>query len=89
MKKSLLKSIPMSWVAMLLIAIVLVCTFQLRTEWWAFIDIFFFFMMAFCHAVACTVARMGVSISRRLDMVALMCGILGVVAFIVEWALYA
>lgn len=84
-----MKSAPMAWAAMLLIAIVLVCTFQLRTEWWAFIDIFFFFMMAFCHAVACTVARMGAAISRRLDTVALVCGILGVIAFIVEWALYA
>lgn len=46
-------------------------------------------MMAFCHAVACTVARMGTAISRRLDTVALVCGMLGVVSFIVEWVLYA
>lgn len=82
-----MKSAPMAWAAMLLIAIVLVCTFSLRPAWWAFIDIFFFFMMAFCHAVACTAARMG-NVAKQLDLVALVCGILGIVALLAEGMAY-
>lgn len=87
MKKPIMKSAPMAWAAMLLIAIVLVCTFSLRPAWWAFIDIFFFFMMAFCHAVACTAARMG-NVAKQLDLVALVCGILGIVALLAEGIAY-
>ena len=89
MKTPLHKSAPMAWAAMLLIAIVLVCTFQLRTYWWAFIDIFFFFIMAFSHAIACSFARINPGASRRLDTIALICGVAGIIALIVECIIYA
>lgn len=86
---TLLKSAPLAWGAMILIAIVLVLTFRLRPCWWAFIDIFFFFMMAFSHAAACSLVKISPAASRTLDLAALVCGIAAVAALIVEWILYA
>lgn len=88
MVKSLKKSTGLAWGGVLLVVIILVSTFTFRPVWWAFIDIFFFFLAAFCHAVACTFSRMNPPASSRLDKLALVCGILAVVAMIVEYVLY-
>ena len=88
MKKRILNSGAMAAGALILIIVILVCTFQLRSYWWAFCDIFFAFMMVFLHGAAILFRKMNPASSRRLDFLALICGILTVVSLIVEWALY-
>lgn len=84
-----LKNKSMAWGALLLIMIILVCTFSLRPYWWSFFDIFFLFMMAFCHAVALTIEKMNRNSASKLETIALIMGILAIVSFIVEGLLYA
>lgn len=88
MKNTILESKPAALAAFILIIILLVATFSLRGPWWTFIDIFFLFMMAFTHLIAATTASRNRYAASRLDKIACVCGIAGVVAFIAEWIIF-
>ena len=65
--KRLIKNKLTAFLAICLIIVVLILTFKLRTVWWGFIDIFFFFMAAFTHLVAVFIADRSPVESRTLD----------------------
>ena len=72
---------------MILIMAVIVMTFSLRTEWWCFADIFFAFMMVFCHLIALYLMKFNSYASRKLDTMAMVFATLAVVSLIVEYIL--
>lgn len=81
----ILSSKGAAWLAFLLMIIVLVATFGMRTAWWDFFDIFFAFMMVFCHVIAVTITKYNKFAAARLDRIALVMGVLAVLSFIGEW----
>lgn len=83
----LLKSKIAAWVMMAVIIAFLCFTFSMRTVWWAYIDVFCAFMMAFCHLLALNFLKISVAASRKLDNIAIVFGILFVIAFLVEYML--
>ncbi len=86
--KRVLRSTPLAFGALLLVMLILVLSFKLRSYWWSYFDIFFAFMMVFCHLIALMFAKINARASARLDFIALICGILTVVGFVVEWVLF-
>lgn len=80
-----LQSKATAWGAFLLIVIMLVLTFSLRWAWWAFFDLFFFFMMVFCHLVAVYIQSYSRMASSKLEIAAFVCGILGILSLIGEY----
>ena len=75
-------------VAFFLVIIVIILTFGLRPAWWAFIDLFFAFMAAFCHLVALYLGRMNPYIGKRMEMFALIFAVLTVLSFVGEYIAY-
>ncbi len=63
-------------------------TFRFRTLWWMFIDMFFAFMTVFSHLMAVYVVKFNIHSSRKLDFMAVLFGILTVVAIIAEIVVY-
>ena len=82
---NVMQSRAAAWGGLVLVLVVMVLTFSLRTEWWTFIDQFFLFMMAFCHLAACYLTKVSFLASRKLDVFALICGILFVLALLGEY----
>lgn len=74
-----------AWAAFILVLVLLVGTFNLRTVWWAFIDIFFAFMAAFTNLLAVTVNRLNPYVSNKLYLWAFIFCILWVLSLIGEW----
>ena len=74
------------WVGVLLAVVILgIClTFTMRQVWWCFIDIFFFFMAAFLQLMSLILAKAGVKAAAKLQMIALVCLILAVLALVGE-----
>ena len=83
-QKHFIKSKLLAWAAFALVIAMIVMTFMLRGEWWSFIDVFFLFLMAFCHLMAVYMIKVP-RLSSQLDTCALVCAILGLVAFLVEY----
>ena len=81
----LIQSKATAWGAFLLIVIMLVLTFSLRSVWWAFFNVFFLFMMVFCHLVAIYLKRYSPLASGKLDAAAFVFGILGILSLIGEY----
>ena len=81
----LLESRAAAWTALILVIILIIVTFRMRSVWWSFIDLFFVFMMVFSHLAALFMKRMSPQAGRTLDRVALVCGVLTVAAFIGEY----
>lgn len=86
--KKILQSSVFSWIALILVIILLCLTFRMRTAWWAFIDIFFAFMMVFLHLMSVYLGRKLSGIGKQLDVVSFIMGVLMVISFIVEWILF-
>lgn len=82
---NVLKMRVAAWGALVLIVMWLV--FQLNTPepWWSYISIFFAFMMTFCHLAALYVWKISKAASRKLDVVALVMGVLFVISLITLW----
>lgn len=80
----LLKSKIATIIVLLIVVAAIALTFNLRTAWWSFIDIFCAFMMVFCHLFALLLYKMSPHACRKLDFIALVFGILFVISFIVE-----
>lgn len=74
-----------AWLAFALVLTLMGTTFTLRTEWWAFIDIFFAFMAAFINLVAVTVKKINPVVSRMLNRWTAIFCVLFILAFIGEW----
>ncbi len=74
------------WVGVLLAVVILgIClTFTMRQVWWCFIDIFFFFMAAFLQLMSLIFAKASVKAAAKLQMIALVCLILAVLALVGE-----
>lgn len=75
-------------VALFLLAIVVagvILSFERRTEWWMFGDIFFAFMMTFSHLMALTLGKLNPPAARKLEYAACIFGVLFVVAFLIEF----
>ena len=83
--KKILRSKLTAWIAFAVVIVLLVVTFQIRTVWWAFIDIFFAFMAAFVNLVSVTVEKINPIVSRKLNFWTLVFCILFILAFIGEW----
>lgn len=84
----LLKSKILSLIALLLVVIVIVLTFRMRDQWWMFIDMFCAFMMTFCHFAALLLEKVNPFSSKKLDIIALVFGVLFVISFIVEFFIF-
>lgn len=69
---------------LLLVIVAICCTFPHRMVWWAFIDVFCFFMGTFIHLMSTLQPLALQSISRKLDLVAMIFCLLGIVALIGE-----
>lgn len=80
-----LKSKTAAWAVFVLVVILVVATYSLRSAWWTFTDIFFIFMAAFSHLIAVNINKFNPYASRRLDLVALVFFILFIVALIGEY----
>lgn len=84
----LLHSKAAAWCAMILVLLVVIFTFRLRTVWWAFIDEFFMFMAVFCQLVACYIHKYNKQICKKLQTCSLVFLILMLLAFIGEYIAY-
>jgi len=80
----LLKSKAVAWCAMLLVIVVIVLTFPARSEWWLFFDIFFAFMMVFCHLAALYLEKLVGHVARKLETCVFVFAVLTVLSLIVE-----
>ena len=86
--KRVLKSKLTAWLAFALVVVLLVVTFRMRVVWWAFIDIFFAFMATFVNVLSVSVCRINPVVADKLNTAAFILGILFIVSFVVEWALF-
>ena len=86
--KPIMKSKAAAWAAFVVIVILMAITFGLRPVWWTFADMFFAFMMVFCHLMAVYLVKLNIHSSRKLDFMALVFGILTIVALIAEYVAY-
>ena len=75
--------------ALVLVVLLIIFTFSMRKfAWWMFIDIFFFFMAAFNHLIALSIANLNQFASKKLDNLAMLMLILAVIAFIAEFVAF-
>lgn len=81
----ILKSKSAGWLAFLIIICVCVLTFSLRVVWWSFFDLFFAFMMVFCHVIALTIEKYNGFASAKLEKIAMVMAVMTVVALIGEF----
>lgn len=84
----MLKSKAMAWAALALVLIIIIMTFPTRTVWWSLFDVFFAFMMVFCHIMSLYIVKMSPAASRKMDIAALVFGVLMILALIVEFILF-
>ena len=76
-----------AWCAMVIAVVLLVITFGIRTAWWQFFDIFFIFMAAFTGLLSVYFKTVHPAAARKLNTICLVCCILAVIAFGVEFFL--
>lgn len=81
----LLKSKVFAWIAMGLIIAVTGLAFKFCTGWWDFLSIFFAFMTVFCHLMSLYIEKMSRTAANKLEGVAMVCGLLMIVAFVVVY----
>lgn len=81
---SLRESKSLAWIAMLLMVIVVMMSIilGLTTAWWELGALFLAFMAVFCHLAAVLLVKMSKTASNKLDIGAVVFGILAVLAFI-------
>lgn len=84
----LLKSRITSWCAMILTVALIVLAFVAHSPWWGFIAIFFLFIAVFMHLMSLYLGKISAAIGRKLDFCALICIILAVIGFIVEYIFF-
>lgn len=83
-----LQSKFVAWIALAIVVIVIVTTFQFRQAWWDFFDLFFAFMMVFCQLVSLYISRFNRFAAKKLQTIAFIFLVLTVIAFIGEYVVY-
>ncbi|MCH5224361.1 MAG: hypothetical protein J1D77_00125 [Muribaculaceae bacterium] len=86
--KNPLQSTLVAWIAMAIVVIVIVTTFQYRQAWWSFIDLFFAFMMVFCQLAGLYIGRFNPYAGKTLRSIGAICFFLMILAFIAEYVVY-
>lgn len=86
--KNPLQSTFVAWIALAIVVIVIVTTFEYRQAWWSFFDLFFAFMMVFCQLISLYIKRFNPYAGKKLQVIAFIFLILAVIAFIVEYIFY-
>lgn len=86
--KNPLQSTLVAWIALILVVIVIITTFQYRQAWWSFIDLFFAFMMVFCQLAGLYISRFNVYAGKKLQSFAAIFLVLMILAFIGEYIAY-
>ena len=86
--KNPLQSTLVAWIAMIIVVIVIITTFQYRQAWWSFIDLFFAFMMVFSQLAGLYIRRFNPYAGKRLQSFAFIFLILMILAFIGEYIVY-
>ena len=86
--KNPLQSTLVAWIALAIVVVVIVTTFQFRQAWWNFIDLFFAFMMVFCQLASLYIGRFNYYAGRTLRTIAFICLVLMVLSFIGEYIAY-
>lgn len=77
-----------AWSAFILVIIILIFTFAARAAWWSFFDIFFGFMMVFCHLIAVYSRARLPYVGKQMDTIAAVFGILAILALIAEYIVW-
>lgn len=80
----ILESKTYAWIFFGIILAVIIFTFKLRGQWWSYIDLFFAFMMVFSHLISITIKKYNLFAARKLDVAALLFGVLMLLAIIGE-----
>lgn len=83
-----LQSTLVAWIALFVVVIVIIFTFQYRHAWWNFIDLFFAFMMVFCQLASLYIRRFNPYAGKTLQSIAAVCLVLMILAFIGEYIAY-
>lgn len=83
----LIESKAVAWCAMVLVVAMVVLTMFLRVPWYAMIAEFFCFLAVFSHLASLYLCRMSAAAAVKLEKSALVCIIIAVIAFIVEYFL--
>lgn len=84
----ILKSKLTAWCAMILTIALIVLAFIAHTPWWGFIAIFFLFLSVFMHIMSLYLGKISFPIGKKLDICALICIVLAVIGFIVEYIFF-
>ena len=80
----MMKSKGVAWGGMFVMVVVtVVCMLMpgVKEHWWELTDVFAGFMMVFCHLAALYLENLNPEAGKRLDMIAMLFGILAIVAF--------
>ena len=85
---ALFKSKITAWSAMILAIALIVLSLVLHTPWWGFIAIFFLFMSVFTHLMSLYLGKINSRVGSKLEMCALVCIIISIIGFIVEYILF-
>lgn len=85
----MLKSKMLSILAIIAAIALIGLTFPYRTAWWAFIDVFCFFMATFLHFMAVLQPSALAAAGRRIDFCAFIFLIVGVLSLIVEALIFS
>lgn len=84
----LLESKVTAWVAMVLVVAMVVISVLLHTPWYGLIAEFFLFLGIFSHLSSLYLRRMSATAGRKLETSAMVCMVLGVIGFIVEYFMF-
>ena len=86
--KNPLQSTLVAWIALFIVVVVIITTFQYRQAWWSFIDLFFAFMMVFSQLAGLYIRRFNPYAGKKLQSFAFIFLILMILAFIGEYVVY-
>lgn len=86
--KRILDSKPTSIAAFAFSLTYLCLTFKMRSEWWMFADVFFLFMATFAHMIALLLGRFNPFIRKKLELSAVVLGILFLISLIAECVVF-
>lgn len=70
---------------MALVILIIIVTFGLRQVWWAYIDVFFAFMMVFSQLVSLYIEPLSLSSAKKLRNCAMLFGVLMILSLIGEF----
>ena len=81
----LMKSKGAAWGGMLVMVVMTIAcmvTPGVKEDWWELADVFFAFMMVFCHLASLYLEKLNQNASKRLDQLSMIFGIIAILAFV-------